>query len=148
MTIRIARAAVVLLVAAVMSACGDTATEPRLTPELTLNASTIELDAVGRTMQLEVGGHDAAGDALEAHKLTWTSSDARVAIVAPDGTVTARGDGDAVITVAYSESVQASASVRVRASARITAALISARNRVMNPAATMSSAEVVVHARE
>lgn len=148
MTNRMMRAAGVLLVAVALGACSDTATGPQVTPELTLNASMVELDAVGRELQLQVTGHDEASDVLEAHMLTWTSSDHRVALVESDGTVIARGDGDAVITVAYSESVQASAAVQVRASAQFTASLMSARNQVMDPAAAASSAEVVVHARE
>lgn len=69
---------------------------------------------VGQTVELVAQTLDAAGGVLAGRAVTWTTSNAGVATVAPNGTVTAVGPGSATIT-ATSEGKSGTAAVTVTA---------------------------------
>lgn len=62
---------------------------------VTINATSIQLDGIGKTFELEVSVEPADTPDM----ITYASSDETVAIVSDNGTVTAVGSGSAVITV-------------------------------------------------
>jgi uncharacterized protein YjdB len=64
-----------------------------------LSPATLQL-AIGATTQLSVALTDRAGHDISERRLTWTSSDAKVATVTDDGSVTGVAPGTATITAA------------------------------------------------
>jgi len=66
---------------------------------VTLVRDTATLRALADTVRLSAEATDSLGDGIISPLLTWTSSDTAVADVAQSGTVTARRDGVARITV-------------------------------------------------
>ena len=77
--------------------------------------------AVGAVVRLAAIPRDAAGEPLAAGPVTWSSGDAAVATVSPDGRVTAVGAGRARVT-ATSGGVSGSAAIDVTEPARPVAA--------------------------
>jgi serine/threonine protein kinase/alpha-tubulin suppressor-like RCC1 family protein/uncharacterized protein YjdB len=69
---------------------------------------------IGKRLQLDVAARDAHDRAISGRPVTWSSSDATVATVTPQGAVTGLRAGQATIT-AQIESQSASASVTVAA---------------------------------
>ncbi len=68
--------------------------------------------AVGESTQLTVNLRDSGGNVLDGRQVRWSSSDATVAEIEADGTVTGVGGGTAVIT-ARIDGVSAQAMVTV-----------------------------------
>ena len=101
------------------SGCGDGATEPippRPDPPrpttATVTPGTVQLTALGATVQLAAQVLDQNGQAMSGTPVSWTSSDASVATVDASGLVTAAGNGTATIT-AMAGSVSGTAAVTV-----------------------------------
>ena len=97
-------AAIVGLCAAMwLNACGDGATDltppdpPRATT-LTFAPATVELSALGATVQLTADVRDQNGQAMAGAAVSWATSAAGVATVSSSGLVTAAGNGAATIT--------------------------------------------------
>ena len=80
-----------LAVPLLFSACG---TEPVVTT-ITLNTSSIFLDALGATFQLTASLTDQNGEPITDQSAAWSSSDEQVATVSTTGLVTAVGNGTA-----------------------------------------------------
>lgn len=70
----------------------------------------------GATVTLAATVRDAAGNALSGRTVTWTTSDANIAMVSTTGVVTGQGPGTAIIT-ATSEGKTAQATITVVAPA-------------------------------
>ena len=111
-------AAIVGLCAAMwLNACGDGATDltppdpPRATT-LTVTPATVELSALGTTVQLTAEVRDQNGQAMAGAAVSWATSDADVATVSASALVTAAGNGSATIT-ATSGAASGSTSVTV-----------------------------------
>lgn len=68
----------------------------------------------GGSVTLTASARDASGNALSGRTITWTTSDANIAVVSSTGVVTGQGPGTATIT-ATSEGKTASAAVTVTA---------------------------------
>jgi uncharacterized protein YjdB len=80
-----------------------------------LNAATTAFDlAVGGTAKFDVSGVDAAGGKVEGLTLTFASSDAKVATVGGDGTITAVGPGSATVTASEPTGKSITATVNVK----------------------------------
>ncbi len=97
-----------LAMSLLFSAC---ATEPVVTT-ITLNTSSIFLDALGATFQLTASLTDQDGEPITDQSATWSSSDEQVATVSTTGLVTAVSNGTATIG-ATAGGVTASATVTV-----------------------------------
>ena len=85
-------------------------------------SGTTTLHAIGETADLAVTAEfsDGSRRAVDATRVAWASSDAAVATVAGDGTLTAIGRGDAWVTATYSQqTVDVPVSVRVPAVVRV-----------------------------
>jgi hypothetical protein len=78
-----------------LSACG---TEPRVPTIITLNTTSLSFDALGETQQLTPSVSDQRGDPLDGATVSWSSSDAAVAVVSSSGLVTAQGSGSTQVT--------------------------------------------------
>ncbi len=96
-------ASTMLAVGAWAAACGDGSVEPppveppRPTT-VTVNPATVELTAVGLTVQLSAEVRDQNGQVISGAAVTWASSDAAVARVDANGLVTAQSTGSATVT--------------------------------------------------
>ena len=96
---------------ALVSACGDSATEPVPDPvpdpprptAVTVNPATAELAALGASVQLTAEVRDQNERAMAGATVIWSSSSASVATVAQSGLVTAVADGTAVIAASVSD---------------------------------------------
>ena len=106
-------------------ACGDGTTEPPPPPPdpprpatVTVSPATIELTALGATVQLTAAVRDQNGQAMAGATVTWASSATGVATVTASGQVTAVANGTATITAtAGSASGNATVSVTQQVSA-------------------------------
>lgn len=85
---------IALVVAAVLVA--GCPTEPVVTT-VTLNSTTVSLDAIGATFQLSVSLADQNGKPIQA-PVSWSSGDQAVATVDNNGLVTAVGNGATSVT--------------------------------------------------
>ena len=103
---RIGVALVALLFVATIS-CGDSATEPQIAPPpldphrattVTVGPASATLTALGDTVRLTARVQDQNGQLMAGAAVNWTSSHASVATVNASGLVTARSDGEALIT--------------------------------------------------
>ena len=65
----------------------------------------VDLAAWGQTMQLSVAAADQHGNAVSNPSVTWSSSDATVADVSPDGVVTTGLNGAAILTARTSDAL-------------------------------------------
>ena len=118
----IAPALLLLAGAAWAVACGDGAIEPAppapppraTTVEVT--PATVELTALGETVQLTAHVRDQNGQAMAGAAVAWSSGDASVATVDASGLATAAGNGTVTIT-ATSGSASGTATMTVNASA-------------------------------
>ena len=111
------RRTVALFLAVSIVACGDGTTEPPIpdpprATTLTLTPATVELTALGATVQLSAQVLDQYGGSVAGATVSWSSSDASVARVDEGGLVTAVGNGAATVT-AGSGSASAAAEVAV-----------------------------------
>ena len=79
---------------------------------VSLTPIAAQLD-IGQALPLAIIPRNFAGNALADREITFTTSDDAVAVVAADGTVTARGAGSAIIE-ASSEGKRAAAMITVR----------------------------------
>lgn len=106
--------AAVVLAAAIPAACSDGGTEPPepVPTSITLNKTTVALDAIGATDQLSATVRDQNGNTMSGQTVTWASSNAAAATVGTTGLVTAAANGSATIT-ASSGSLNATATVTV-----------------------------------
>jgi hypothetical protein len=101
-----------LLLSLGAAACGGGGAEPRVPTTASLSATTVTLTAIGQTTQPTATVTDQHGNAISTPALTWTSSNAAVAVVTSAGLVTAAGNGSATITAAAgSASAQADVTV-------------------------------------
>ena len=113
----IAAVMAVLAITMSVSACGDGGTEPppsgppRATT-LTVSPATVQVAALGATVQLTVEVRDQNGHVMTSAGVTWSSSDPSVATVDGSGLVTAAGNGTTAVA-ATSGSASASAAVTV-----------------------------------
>ena len=112
-------AAVGLCAALWTYACGDGTTEPPPPPPdpprpttVTVSPATVELAALGATVQLSAEVRDQNGQVMTGATVTWASGAAAVATISASGLVTAVADGTATIT-ATSGSASGSATVTV-----------------------------------
>jgi uncharacterized protein YjdB len=87
-------------VAATAGGKGDSAdvTVAQVAASVTLTPPTASLDALGATVQLAAGAHDANGNAIAGKTFTWASSDGSIATVSAAGLVTAVANGAATIS--------------------------------------------------
>ena len=110
--------AVLAALALAWSCGGDNPTEPPPTPDpprsttVTVSPVTVELTALGATVQLSAEVRDRTGQAMAGTNVTWQSSAAAVATVSGSGLVTAAGNGTATVT-ATSGGASGSAAVTV-----------------------------------
>lgn len=95
----------VLLGGVVRSAgCGDDTTDPPLPPDppraasIAVSPATVELAALGATVQLSAEVRDQNGRVMSGVTVTWASSAAAVATVDAAGLVTSAGNGTATLT--------------------------------------------------
>ena len=79
---------------------------------ITVTPSSAMLAAVGETVQLRAAVHDENGHEVPGASVTWSSSDASVAVVNDGGVVTAVADGTAQI-IASADGVSTSVPVTV-----------------------------------
>jgi uncharacterized protein YjdB len=101
--------ALVSILAIAFVACGGGAKSMELSP------ASVKLDQKGATATLMPQFKDANGKVVEFKKtVTWTSSDEKVAKVAPSGIVTAEDSGTATITASGGEQLTATAKVTVQ----------------------------------
>ena len=111
-------AAVVLFAGLVWTTgCGDAATEPPPSEPprpaaVTVNPASVQLEALGATVQLTAEVRDQNGQVIANVAVAWTSSDRSVTAVNASGLVTAAGNGAATIT-AMAGTVSGSAAVTV-----------------------------------
>src|SRR5713101_2433016 len=90
----------------------STVTQP-IVPVASVGVSPTSLNlTVGQTGQLTATPRDASGNPLTGRVVTWTSSNAAIAIVSTTGLVTAQGAGTATIT-ATSEGQSGTAAITV-----------------------------------
>jgi uncharacterized protein YjdB len=93
---------------------------------LTLSADTLDLYAIGHMATLTATVSDALGNALASPPaLVWRSGNPAVATVDATGTVTARGDGEVLVSLQV-ESLTAAVVTRVAATLRIAGCVSSA----------------------
>jgi uncharacterized protein YjdB len=130
------------------ASCGEGATGPELPASMSIQPATIVLDAVGRASQLVPVVRGASGSQLPLPPLTWSTNAPAVATVAADGKVTAVGEGDALITAAFSDDVKTTAAVNVRATISMTISLQSMLNGVVDPTKSTAAATLVVSANQ
>ena len=101
-----------ILALATTFACDDEPTEPPAPALITLNLTTVELNGVGDTVQLTAEVQDENGQVLAGYAVSWSTSDASVAMVSQTGLVRAEGAGTARVT-ATAGSVSAVATITV-----------------------------------
>jgi uncharacterized protein YjdB len=75
-----------------------TVTVAQRAAHVTVSPETATLPALEQTVQLAAAARDANGHLVEGSAFTWASSDPGVALVSPDGLVTATGNGAATIS--------------------------------------------------
>jgi hypothetical protein len=96
-----------------LHACGGGGrTEPEVPSSITINPPSLSFTALGQTRQLSPTVLDQQGNALPDVAVSWSTSNAAVATVSPDGLVTAQGAGTAQLT-ASAGSVSAQVEVEV-----------------------------------
>jgi uncharacterized protein YjdB len=110
------------ILAFVLACSGST--EPKVVPvatvSITATASTVK---AGKTAQFSAQAKDASGNALTGKLIAWTSSNASVATITQDGTLTAVSAGSDVVTAA-SEGKTADFQVTVTRAAVATIVLV------------------------
>jgi uncharacterized protein YjdB len=150
MTIRkLAVAAAMVFAALTGSACNDGITVPEIqAARVSLQPETSTILAVDRTVRLTPTAEDAQGRTLGTTQLAWTTSDPSVAVVDPGGNVTARGEGDAVITASYLDLASASAVIHVRATLVFNARITGLTNPLAPAAVDAVSTSILVHAKK
>ncbi len=116
-----------LLASLILSACGRQPAEIRVTP------AKIHLFGVDRRASLKADVLDGKGSALPDQKVTWESSNPKVASVEPSGIVKSTGPGRAQI-VAKLGALSASAAVEVADTASM--ALVPSRVTLVGPVGT------------
>ena len=95
-----------LAIAAWGSACGDGGDggtgppppDPPRATTVTVSPATVQVAALGATVQLTAEVRDQNGQVMAGAAVAWTSSDASVATVDASGLVTAAANGSATIT--------------------------------------------------
>lgn len=92
-----ARAASLLLGAALFTACGDSTAPPRATT-VQVTATTVALDALGATRQLSAAVRDQNDEIMSGAVVTWASLTPTVATVDQTGLITAVTNGTAQVT--------------------------------------------------
>ncbi len=92
------RIAAALALALPLVVCADEPIGPLASLTVSVTVPPAEPFSVGDTLRLEPEVRDHRGEALRGVAVAWSSSDARVASVAPSGVVTALGPGIATIT--------------------------------------------------
>ena len=95
--------AALVVMAALAAACGDGGTEPP-PPDpprpatVTVTPATVQITALGATVQLAADVRDQHGQVMAGATVNWSSSTAAVVTVDASGLVTAAGNGMATIT--------------------------------------------------
>ncbi len=121
---RAATAALTLIAAGTLTACGDGTTVPSPPTAPTVNSvevtpSSAMLVSLGDTVQLTATARDASGNAISDKTFAWWSSDENVATVSVSGLVTAVANGTTTVA-ASTEGVEGSASITVQQQAHST----------------------------
>jgi hypothetical protein len=83
-----------------VSGCGDGGTEPPVPATITVTPPALSFTAVGQAQQLVPTVTDQHGNTVSNASVTWSTSNAAVATVSGDGTVTATGIGSAEVSAA------------------------------------------------
>lgn len=97
----------------VFGACKESTTPATPVPtSITLNQTTVTLDALGATAQLTATVKDQNGQTMSGQSVTWNAANTGVATVSGTGLVTAVANGQTSVT-ATSGSLNASATVTV-----------------------------------
>lgn len=110
---RVTRRIVAVLLPAFISACGgDGTTQPDVTPTVIVANGAPQVVQSGATLQLTARVTDKRAQVVSAPVIEWSSSDATVASVAPNGVLTATTVGTATIT-ARANGVAGTSSVTV-----------------------------------
>ncbi len=101
-----------LSLTAVLSACGGSnafsgivapstpPSEQTSVTQVQMAPDTLHFSDTGQSSQISATPVDSAGNPVSGLTLTWSSSDAGVATVGTDGTVTSAGAGTATVTAA------------------------------------------------
>jgi len=118
------RSAAIAVITAFAVACGSdsTTTDPGTKPPPVVNVASVDVTpqtaevVVGHTAKLNATPRDASGNALAGRSVSWSSSNANIAFVDNNGTVSGIAAGNATIT-ASSEGKSATAAITVKADA-------------------------------
>jgi hypothetical protein len=98
-----APAALALLGALALTACGDGGSAPVIPTTISLTPNAVSFTAVGQTRQLEPVITDQRGDPVDGAEVAWASSDESVVSVSASGLATAEGPGTAQVTASVGE---------------------------------------------
>ena len=120
-----------------LACSGDAPTTPSPPPTpvpttVTVTPAEASLSSLRETVQLAASVMDQNGNAMSGVTVTWSSSDADVATVSGNGTVTSMGNGEATIT-ALAGTASGTAAVRVRQ--------LAARTEIVPEAVTLEAAD-------
>jgi len=118
------RSAAIAVIMAFAVACGSdsAATDPGAKPPPVVNVASVDVTpqtaevVVGHAAKLNATPRDASGNALAGRSVSWSSSNANIASVDNNGTVSGVAAGNATIT-ASSEGKSATAAITVKADA-------------------------------
>ena len=128
-----------------LTACGkDSPTEPptQVPSLINLSPNNIVLAAIGQSTQINATVLDQESKVITGAAVTWTSSNARVAMVSPGGLVTAVSNGTARITATFGF---ASASVSVSVVQEAGSITISPDSATLETVGATVQLEAVVH---
>ena len=87
-----------VLACALVFACADEPTGPLGSLTISVVAPSARPLAVGDTLRLEAEVRDHWEEALAGVAVAWSSDNARIVTVSPEGVVTAEGPGTATVT--------------------------------------------------
>ncbi len=128
-----------------LTACGkESPTEPtsQVPTNINLSPNNIVLTAIGQSTQINATVLDQESKVITGAAVTWTSSNARVAMVSPGGQVTAVSNGTARITATFGF---ASASVSVSVVQEAGSITISPESATLETVGATVQMEAVVH---
>lgn len=119
---------------------------PAAVRTIAVTPTTLALD-VGSTGTITATPRDARNATLTGRTLTWTTSNANVAAVSPQGVVTGRGGGTATVTVSSAEGpngTTVSTNVPVTVTSRLRAGVLAGRLYDATSNAGLAGATVII----
>ena len=128
-----------------LTVCGkDSPTEPttQVPSLINLSPNNVVLTAIGQSAQINATVFDQESKVITGAAVTWTSSNARVAMVSPGGLVTAVSNGTARITATFGF---ASASVSVSVAQEAGSITIFPESATLETVGATVQLEAVVH---